>query len=81
MELSTCPGARVNLTRTIRSAQTGMLLPRTGTLISATENLGRTLLLVAFESGQHEYLFDYEIELSQGDASPQASTSTACPLD
>ena len=62
MEQCIEPGAKVNLTKTIRSAKTGMLLPRQGTLVSITENLGRTLLLVAFENGQHEYLFDHEIE-------------------
>ena len=61
-------GAKLNLTRTIRSAKTGMLLPREGTLLSMTENLGRTLLLVEFENGQHEYLFDYEVELKSDHA-------------
>jgi len=27
-----------------------------------TENLGRTLLLVEFEGGQHEFLFECEVE-------------------
>jgi hypothetical protein len=61
-------GAKLNLTRTIRSAKTGMLLPREGTLLSMTENLGRTLLLVGFENGQREYLFDYEVELKNDNA-------------
>ena len=56
-------GVKLNLTRIIRSAKTGMLLPREGTLVSVTENLGRTLLLVSFEGGQFEYLFEDEIEL------------------
>ena len=56
-------GAKINLTSAIRSAKTGMLLPREGTLLSMTENLGRTLLLVEFESGQHEYLFECEVRL------------------
>jgi hypothetical protein len=56
-------GAKINLTRAIRSAKTGMLLPREGTLLSMTKNLGRTLLLVEFESGQHEYLFECEVRL------------------
>ena len=56
-------GAKINLTRAIRSAKTGMSLPREGTLLSMTENLGRTLLLVEFESGQHEYLFECEVRL------------------
>jgi hypothetical protein len=46
-----------------------MLLPREGTLVSVTENLGRTLLLVEFENGQHEYLFEHEIEYENGNAS------------
>jgi hypothetical protein len=48
-----------------------MLLPREGTLVSVTENLGRTLLLVEFEDGQHEYLFGYEVEFENGNASRQ----------
>jgi hypothetical protein len=36
-----------------------------------TENLGRTLLLVAFEGGQHEYVFEYEVELKNCNASRQ----------
>jgi len=35
-----------------------------------TENLGRTLLLVEFENGEHEYLFEHEVELNNRDASP-----------
>lgn len=65
------PGEKLNLTRIIRSAKTGMLLPKEGTFVSMTENLGRTLLLVEFEGGQHEYLFDYEVELKNGNASQQ----------
>jgi hypothetical protein len=65
------PGVKLNLIRTIRSSKTGMLLPREGTLVSMTENLGRTLLLVEFENGQHEYLFEYEVELKNGNASRQ----------
>src|SRR5438105_4512041 len=64
-------GAKLNLTRTIRSSKTGMLLPKEGTLVSVTENLGRTLLLVEFEDGQHEYLFDHEVEFETGNAPPQ----------
>jgi hypothetical protein len=62
-------GVKLNLTNTIRSSRTGMLLPREGTLVSVTENLGRTLLLVEFEDGQHEYLFEYEVEFENGNAS------------
>jgi hypothetical protein len=64
-------GIKLNLTKPIRSSKTGMFLPREGTLVSVTENLGRTLLLVEFEDGQHEYLFDHEVELKSGNASPQ----------
>ena len=64
-------GIKLNLTKTIRSAKTGMLLPREGTLVSVTENLGRTLLLVEFAEGQHEYLFECEVELENGNASRQ----------
>ena len=64
-------GVKLNLTKTIRSSKTGMLLPREGTLVSMTENLGRTLLLVEFQDGQHEYLFEYEVELKNGNASRQ----------
>jgi hypothetical protein len=56
-------GLKLNLTKAIRSAKTGMLLPREGTLVSVTENLGRTLLLVEFEGGQAEYLFENEVEV------------------
>ena len=62
-------GAKLNLIRSIRSSKTGMLLPREGTLISMTENLGRTLLLVAFDNGQHEYLFEHEIQFKREDLS------------
>ena len=64
-------GITLSLTKAIRSPQTGMLLPREGTLVSMTENLGRTLLLVAFENGQHEYLFEHEIELKGANESLQ----------
>lgn len=56
-------GEKLNLTRTIRSSKTGMLLPKEGTLVSVTENLGRTLLLVEFENGQSDYLFENEVEV------------------
>ena len=64
-------GVKLNVTKTIRSSKTGMLLPREGTLVSVTENLGRTLLLVEFEWGQHEYLFEYEVEFKNGNRSRQ----------
>ena len=56
-------GVKLTLTKSIRSAKTGMVLPKEGTLVSITENLGRTLLLVEFEDGQSEYLFENEVEL------------------
>ena len=55
-------GTKVKLRKSIRSQKTGMLLPKEGTLVCVTENLGRKLLLVTFESGNSEYLFDDEIE-------------------
>ena len=64
-------GVKLNVTKTIRSSKTGMLLPKKGTLVSVTENLGRTLLLVKFEDGQHDYLFDHEVELENGNAPAQ----------
>jgi hypothetical protein len=64
-------GIKLNVTKPIRSSKTGMFLPRKGTLVSVTENLGRTLLLVKFEDGQHDYLFEYEVEFDNGDASGQ----------
>jgi hypothetical protein len=64
-------GVKLNVTKTIRSSKTGMLLPREGTLVSVTENLGRTLLLVEFGDGQHEYLFEYKVELKNRNASRQ----------
>ena len=64
-------GIKLNITKTIRSSKTGMPLPREGTLVSVSENLGRTLLLVEFENGQHEYLFDYEVEFDNRIGSSQ----------
>ena len=61
-------GIKLNVTKIIRSPRTGMLLPREGTLVSVTENLGRTLLLVEFEGGQHEYLFEGEVEVEKDSA-------------
>lgn len=60
------PGVKVSLTKIIRSPKTGMLLPKEGTLVSVTENLGRILLLVGFEGGHSEYLFEHEVELNNG---------------
>ncbi|HEU4345613.1 MAG TPA: hypothetical protein VFU31_29035 [Candidatus Binatia bacterium] len=55
-------GVKLRLKKIIRSQKTGMFLPKEGTLVSVTENLGRRLLLVAFDSGSSEYLFDDEVE-------------------
>ena len=63
------PGEKLNLTRSIRSAKTGSLLPKEGTLVSVTENLGRTLLLVEFGRGHHEYVFENEVELERDHSS------------
>jgi hypothetical protein len=64
-------GVKLNLTKTIRSPKTGRLLPKEGTLVSVTENLGRTLLLVEFAGGQHEYLFESEVEFEGDNAWPE----------
>ncbi len=56
------PGEKLNLTRSIRSPKTGSLLPKEGTLVSITENLGRTLLLVEFARGHRECVFENEVE-------------------
>jgi len=64
-------GIKLNVTKPIRSSKTGMFLPREGTLVSVTENLGRTLLLVEFEDGQREYLFEGEVEFETGNAPRQ----------
>ena len=63
------PGEKLNLTRSIRSAKTGSLLPKEGTLVSVTENLGRTLLLVEFARGHREYVFENEVEFEQDHSS------------
>ena len=65
------PGIKLNLTRSIRSPKTGSLLPKEGTLVSVTENLGRTLLLVEFARGQLEYVFENEVEFEQDHSSRQ----------
>ena len=71
------PGEKLNLTRSIRSAKTGSLLPKEGTLVSVTENLGRTLLLVEFARGQREYVFENEVEFEQDHSS---SSNQECYL-
>ena len=63
------PGEKLNLTRSIRSPKTGSLLPKEGTLVSVTENLGRTLLLVEFACGHREYVFENEVELERDHSS------------
>ena len=62
-------GIKLDVTQMIRSSKTGMVLPREGTLLSVTENLGRTLLLVEFRNGHHEYLFEHEVEFEHRNAS------------
>jgi hypothetical protein len=62
-------GEKLNLTRTTRSSKTGIILPKAGTLVSMMQNLGRTLLLVEFENGQSEYLFENEVELQANNPS------------
>jgi hypothetical protein len=38
------------------------MLPREGTFVSSTENIGRTLIFVDFGQSGKEYLFPHEIE-------------------
>jgi len=45
------------------------VLPKEGTLVSVTENLGRTLLLVEFTRGHREYVFENEVEFEQDHSS------------
>ena len=71
------PGEKLNLTRRIRSPKTGSLLPKEGTLVSVTENLGRTLLLVEFARGHREYVFENEVELERDHSS---SSNQECYL-
>jgi hypothetical protein len=71
------PGEKLNLTRSIRSVKTGSLLPKEGTLVSVTENLGRTLLLVEFARGQLEYVFENEVEF---DRDRSSSSNQECYL-
>jgi hypothetical protein len=59
------PGEKLNLTRNIRSPKTGGLLAKEGTLVSITENLGRTLLLVEFARENREYVFENEVEFER----------------
>ena len=71
------PGIKLNLTRSIRSAKTDSPLPKEGTLVSVTENLGRTLLLVEFAHGQREYFFENEVESERDHSS---SSNQECYL-
>ena len=71
------PGKKLNLTRSIRSPKTGSWLPKEGTLVSITENLGRTLLLVEFARGHREYVFENEVELERDHSS---SSNQECYL-
>jgi len=45
------------------------MLPREGVFVSATENIGRTLILVDFGGAGKEYLFPHEIEDREKDQS------------
>jgi hypothetical protein len=53
---------KIRISKTIRSHQTGLLLPREGIFLGAIENIGRTLLLVDFGKAGKEYIFDHEVE-------------------
>jgi hypothetical protein len=55
-------GEKLRIKKVVRSQKTGIVLPREGTLVCITENLGRRLLLVTFADGNSEYLFDDEVE-------------------
>jgi hypothetical protein len=65
--ISVKTGEKLKLKKVVRSQKTGMLLPKEGTLVYITENLGRRLLLVAFDDGKCEYLFDDEVECATFD--------------
>jgi hypothetical protein len=56
-------GTKLRLEKMVRSPRTGTVLPKEGTLLRVTENLGRRLLLVAFDDGNCEYLFEEEDEV------------------
>ncbi len=56
-------GDKIIINMTIRSHQTGLLLPREGIFVGAIENnIGRKLLLVDFGEAGKEYVFDHEVE-------------------
>jgi hypothetical protein len=60
------PGEKIRTIKSIRSQRTGIMLPREGTFVSSTENIGRTLILVDFGQTGKEYLFRHEIESEKG---------------
>lgn len=60
-------GEKLRVKKLVRSQKTGMVLPKEGTLVSVTENLGRRLFLVAFADGNAEYLFADEVECAVSD--------------
>jgi hypothetical protein len=55
-------GTKIRIKNLVRSQKTGMVLPKEGTLVRVSENLGRRLFLVAFADGNSEYLFAHEVE-------------------
>jgi hypothetical protein len=55
-------GKKLRIKKVVRSQKTGIVLPREGTLVCITENLGRRLFLVAFADGNSQYLFPDEVE-------------------
>ena len=55
-------GDKIIISKTIRSNQTGLLLPREGIFLGTIENIGRTLLLVDFGKAGKQYIFDHEVE-------------------
>lgn len=65
------PGERIRTITPIRSQRSGLMLPREGVLISATENIGRTLILVDFGAAGKEYLFAHEIEAKERNQNQQ----------
>ncbi|MFQ5853763.1 MAG: hypothetical protein ACE5JU_24655 [Candidatus Binatia bacterium] len=60
------PGERIRTITPIRSHRSGLMLPREAVFISATENIGRTLILVDFGAAGREYLLAHEIEAEEG---------------
>jgi hypothetical protein len=65
--MGTGTNEKIRLKKVVRSQKTGMLLPKEGILVCVTENLGRRLLLVVFDNGNREYLFDNEVEYDKPD--------------